>query len=355
MSMNGKHILVMAGGTGGHVFPALAVAKQIVDLGGKVTWLGTQRGIEARLVPENGFNIEFITVEGMRGKSKLSLIGAPFKVVKAMAQASSVIDRIRPNAVLGFGGFVAGPGGVMARFHKLPLIIHEQNSVAGLTNKWLSKIAAKTLTGFPNVMDLPTGSIWVGNPVRAEMVPKDTGRRRRIRVLILGGSQGAHTLNMVLPKLFADLDTQIKIKHQAGKEKSKGVSALYNTHGVEAKVVDFIDDMASAYQWADFLICRAGAMTVTECCAVGKPAILVPYPFSAGDHQIHNAQTMVDAGAAEMILNHKLDSRNSLTIIQKFCSDRARLQHMGENARVLHKEGATSSVVDVLQEVLNEE
>ena len=355
MSMNGLHILIMAGGTGGHVFPALAVAKRIVDLGGRVTWLGTKRGIESRVIPEHGFDIEYISVEGMRGKSRLSLLTAPFKLVRAMTQASSVIDRIRPHAVLGFGGFVAGPGGLMARFHKLPLIIHEQNSVAGLTNKWLGKVATRILTGFPSVADLPEGSTWVGNPVRAEMVPKDVGRRRRIRVLILGGSQGAHTLNMVLPKLLADLEAPMKIKHQAGKGKSKGVSALYNTHGVEARVVDFIDDMASAYQWADFLICRAGAMTVTECCAVGKPAILVPYPFSAGDHQIYNAHTMVDAGAAEMILNHKLDSRDSIAIIQKFCADRLRLQHMGENARKLHKEGATGSVVEVLQEVLNEE
>jgi len=353
MSMNGKHILIMAGGTGGHVFPALSVAKAMAAEGVHITWLGTQGGIEATLVPEAGFDIEYIAVDGIRGARKLALLVAPFKLARALWQTGKIMRELQPDCVLGFGGFVSGPGGIVASLLQKPLVIHEQNSVAGLTNKWLAKRADRILTGFPNVLDLPQNSRWVGNPVRPDIVPRDEGRRKRLRVLIVGGSQGAHTFNMTLPKLFADLGEPLKIKHQAGKGKAKKVRALYDLHEVDARVVDFIDDMAAAYQWADFLICRAGAMTIAELCAAGKPALLIPYPYSAGNHQIRNAMTMVDASAAEMVLNNKIDANEMMAALTKLTSGRTRLRIMGENAHKLHKPRATEAVVEVMKEVLD--
>lgn len=353
MKLNGKHILIMAGGTGGHVFPALSVAKALVAEGARVTWLGTRRGIESNVVPDNGFDIEYISVEGLRGKSKATLVLAPFQLARAVWQAATILRRLQPDCVLGFGGFVSGPGGAAAKALKTPLVIHEQNMVAGLTNKWLAKWADRVLTGFPDVIDLPSKALWVGNPVREGIEPRDEGKRKRLRVLIIGGSQGAHTFNMKLPKVFADLGIELKIKHQTGEGKAKQVRTLYSMHDVEARVVEFIDDMAVAYQWADFLICRAGAMTVAECCAVGKPALLVPYPYSAGGHQIHNANTLVDAGAGEMVLNNKVDTPDMITVLSRFAAGRERLRMMGKNAQKLHKPRATEAVVEVVKEVLD--
>ncbi len=353
MNLNGKHILIMAGGTGGHVFPALSVAKAMAAQGARVTWLGTKRGLESSVVPNHGFDIQYISVEGLRGQSKATLVLAPFKLTRALWQARKVLLHVRPDCVLGFGGFVSGPGGAAAKALKLPLVIHEQNSVVGLTNKWLAKVADRVLTGFANVRDLDEKALWVGNPVRDDIVKRAEGKRKRLRVLVIGGSQGAHSFNMKLPKIFVDLGVELKIKHQAGRGNLKRVRALYDLQGVEARVVEFIDDMAAAYQWADFLICRAGAMTIAECCAVGKPALLVPYPFSAGDHQIHNANSMVDANAGEMVLNHKLDSRDMLNALSKFTASRERLRIMGENARALHKPRATEAIVEVIKEVLD--
>ncbi|MCH2191498.1 MAG: undecaprenyldiphospho-muramoylpentapeptide beta-N-acetylglucosaminyltransferase [Gammaproteobacteria bacterium] len=353
MSQRVKHILITAGGTGGHVFPALSVAKSLIAKGHKVTWLGTKRGIESRVVPESGIEIEYISVEGLRGQSKASLVLAPFKLTRAIIEAVIVIRRLNPDCVVGFGGFVAGPGGIVARMLAKPLVIHEQNSVAGLTNRWLAKFATRVLTGFPSVVDFGHKSVWVGNPVRESIIPKEQGKRGRIRILVVGGSQGAHSFNMKLPKVFSELGVDLKIKHQSGLGKAKQVRALYELNQLNAKVVEFIDDMAAAYQWADLLVCRAGAMTIAECCAARKPALLIPYPFSAGDHQIHNANTLVDAGAAEMVLNHKIDSTEMFSALQRLVADRARLQKMGANAGALHKPNATGLVVSAISEVLN--
>ncbi len=353
MSLNGKHVLMMAGGTGGHVFPALSVARGMAAEGARVTWLGTQRGIESTVVTDAGFDLEYINVEGIRGKGKLSLLLAPVNIVRACWQAFKIMRHLKPDVVVGFGGFVAGPGGLVAWALRKPLIIHEQNSVPGLTNKWLAKIADRVLTGFPNVPDLPTSATWVGNPVRDEIQPREEGKRKRMRVLVVGGSQGAHSFNMLLPKLFGELPNPVKIKHQTGKGKAKEVRAMYDLHEIEARVTEFIDDMAVAYQWADLLVCRAGAMTIAECCAVGKPAILVPYPHSAGDHQIRNAMAMVDAGAGEMILNHKLGSREMIALLSKLTASRTRLRTMGANASNLHRPRATEAVVEVVKGVLN--
>lgn len=358
-----KHVLITAGGTGGHVFPALSVANALKESSIDISWLGTERGIESRVVPENGIPIEYIGVEGVRGKHTLSLFLSPFKLAAAVFQSLLILRRLKPDCVLGFGGFVAGPGGIAAKLAGIPLIIHEQNSVAGMTNKWLAKVAKHVLTGFPDVKDMPSSAMWVGNPVREDIVLKDMVNRdnvdqelsasRRLRVLVLGGSQGAYSLNAFLPAIFSKLDVNIEIKHQSGRDKSLEVQAAYQQSKVEANVVEFIEDMASAYQWADMLICRAGAMTVSECCAAGKPALLIPYPYSAGDHQIHNANTMVMAGAGEMILNHKMKSSEMLTTLKNLLCKPERLHEMGLNAHKLHKSNATSNVLNVVREVLD--
>ena len=348
-----KHILITAGGTGGHVFPALSIANALREKGHDVTWLGTRRGIESSVVPDTQIDIKYIAVEGLRGKSKASLLMAPFKLVKAVFEAYFIVRKIRPDCVIGFGGFVAGPGGIAAKLLRKPLIIHEQNSVAGLTNEWLAKFSTKILTGFPVAEGMPSDAIWVGNPVRQGIQPRKQGKRSRIRVLVIGGSQGAHSFNMTLPRLFAELGRELKIKHQSGRGKAKAVRSMYEIEGVEAKVLEFVDDMAKAYQWADLLVCRAGAMTIAECCASGKPALLIPYPFSAGDHQIKNAKTMVDSGAAELVFNKDIDSSEMLDVLQRLTSRREVLEEMGQCALKLHKPGATESVVKIVDEVMN--
>jgi len=350
MTENGR-LMVMAGGTGGHVFPALAVANELREQGTKVTWLGTQRGLEARLVPNNGFDIEWVSVSGLRGKGILSWFLAPFKLLRAMAQSASAIQRIQPDCVLGMGGFVAGPGGLMARIMGKPLIIHEQNAVAGLTNKYLARVANHVLTGFPSVAGLPDSARWVGNPVRKDISPSnDELSSAEINVLVIGGSQGALSFNQKLASVFAQQTVGINIWHQSGKGRSAPVIASYQQEGVTAKVTEFIEDMVGAYQWADILICRAGAMTIAECCATATPALLVPYPFSAGDHQALNAQAMVDVGAAQMLNNQDLDKPIMVTTLAGMLAEKTKLTSMGQAALSLHKANAVSSVVRVCAE-----
>lgn len=358
------HMMIMAGGTGGHVFPALAVAKSLSAKGTQITWLGTKRGLEASVIPANDIAIEWVSVEGLRGKGMFSLLLAPFKLLRAMWQSASAIHRTKPDCVLGMGGFVAGPGGLMARMMGKPLIVHEQNAVAGLTNKYLAKVATRVLTGFPKVADLPKSAVWLGNPVRAEI---DQANRlddsiekpisSNINVLVIGGSQGAHSFNTKLPSVFSQLassTTEFSVWHQTGKGRNQAVIDQYQKLELKnIKVTEFIDDMASAYQWADLLICRAGAMTISECCAAAKPALLIPFPFSAGNHQIINAKLMCDAGAGRMLLNEQIDSPEMLDTLQKLLSDKTQLNNMGELAYRLHKPNALADVTNVCQEYLN--
>lgn len=351
-------LMVMAGGTGGHVFPALAVAKSLQSSGTEITWLGTRRGLEASVIPNNGIPIEWVTVEGLRGKGMMSVILAPFKLLRAMWQSAGVIRRVQPDCILGMGGFVAGPGGLVARLMGRPLVVHEQNAVAGLTNKYLAKLANRVLTGFPNVGGLPSSAQWVGNPVResivADPVTKEVGDVGSVNVLIIGGSQGAHSFNSQLPGVFKQLSlASASIWHQSGKGRNDSVTALYEEYGVEAKVSEFIQDMAAAYRWADVLICRAGAMTIAECCAAAKPALLVPYPFSAGDHQLKNAQAMVDVGAAKMVMNENIDQAEMVTALKTLLSSKRELAQMGQRARTLHKPNALADVAAACLEFLD--
>jgi UDP-N-acetylglucosamine--N-acetylmuramyl-(pentapeptide) pyrophosphoryl-undecaprenol N-acetylglucosamine transferase len=291
-------VLIMAGGTGGHVFPALAVARLLRERQCEVTWVGTQRGIEARVVPANGFTIEWLSVAGLRGKGILTLLLAPLRLGIALAQALAILRRRRPAVVLGVGGFVTGPGGVAAWLLHRPLVIHEQNAIAGLTNRLLSRLARVVLEGFPNSFPPRARPQCVGNPVRREitaLAPPEERLARRgdaVRLLIFGGSLGAARLNDSVPRALAAFApvARPQVWHQAGERGHAQALETYTRAGVTARVDAFIDDMAAAYAWADLVICRAGALTVSELAAVGLGAILVPFPAAVDDHQTHNAR-----------------------------------------------------------------
>jgi len=345
----------MAGGTGGHVFPALAVANALRENQTAITWLGTRKGLEADVVPNNGISIEWISIEGLRGKSLFSWVMAPINILRAIYQSIKAIRKTNPDCVLGMGGFVSGPGGLAARLTGKPLVIHEQNTVAGLTNKYLAKIAQRVLTGFPDTIDLPKSAVWVGNPVRKSIQATETTAlpSEAINILIIGGSQGAVSLNRYLPKHLSQQTGKLNIWHQTGKGRAKQVIEAYANNKLEAKVSEFIDDMGSAYAWADLLICRAGAMTISECCASGKPALLVPYPYSAGDHQDRNAEFMTRVGAAEILSNDRLAKAGDIPELTALLSDKSRLRNMGKKAFGLYRANALEDVVSVCQEYLN--
>jgi UDP-N-acetylglucosamine--N-acetylmuramyl-(pentapeptide) pyrophosphoryl-undecaprenol N-acetylglucosamine transferase len=307
--MTRKVALVMAGGTGGHVFPALATARVLQRRGYDIVWLGTQQGIEARLVPAAGIPVEWLSVSGLRGKGAATLLAAPFRLLVAINQAMRAIRRHQPRVVLGAGGFASGPGGIAAWLLGRPLVVHEQNAVAGLTNRVLARLARRVLEGFPNSFGSGVRAERVGNPVRQEIVAiapperRYAGREGAVRLLVFGGSQGAARLNAVLPAAIGELPAALRpaVLHQTGKHNFEETVQAYRSRGIEADVRPFIDDMASAYGWADLAVCRSGALTVTELAAAGVPAILVPFPAAVDDHQTRNAQYAVQAGAAKLL------------------------------------------------------
>ncbi|MGJ0485542.1 MAG: undecaprenyldiphospho-muramoylpentapeptide beta-N-acetylglucosaminyltransferase [Methylomicrobium sp.] len=304
-----KRIVIMAGGTGGHVFPALAVAESLVEKGWEVSWLGTRNGLEARVVPEHGIAIDWLSVAGVRGKGVLSKFTAVFKLIKACLQAARLLRKRKPDVVLGMGGFVAGPGGLMAKVLGIPLIIHEQNRVPGTTNRWLARLARRVLEAFPDSFDKKRQAICTGNPLRkkfllAAEVPQGKSEQN-LKILIVGGSQGAQRLNEVVPEAMALL-SGIHVIHQTGSAMQELVAARYRELGVNAEAEAFIQDMAQAYEWADLAICRAGAMTISELAASGCPAILVPLPWAIDDHQVANAHYLADSGAGLILLQKDL-------------------------------------------------
>jgi UDP-N-acetylglucosamine--N-acetylmuramyl-(pentapeptide) pyrophosphoryl-undecaprenol N-acetylglucosamine transferase len=300
------HILIMAGGTGGHVFPGLALASVLRDRGCQVSWLGTSRGIEATLVPRAAIALHTLPISGLRGKRWPSLLLAPWKLGLSLWFALALMLRLRPEVVVGFGGFAAGPGGLMAAALGRTLLVHEQNAVAGLTNRWLAKVADRVFCAFPgSFADMPAATV-IGNPVRRDIVALDapemrwTGRSGPLRLLVLGGSLGARTLNRVVPAALALLpeEQRPQIRHQAGDRTLDLALEAYESAGIDAEITAFIDDMAEAYGWADLVICRAGALTVSEVAAAGLPAIFVPYPHAVDDHQTANARFLVRTEAA---------------------------------------------------------
>lgn len=353
--MIGAPVLIMAGGTGGHVFPALAVAKVLRDRGVPVVWLGAPTGMESRLVPANGFPIEWVRVAGIRGKGVLAWLLAPLSVLRAVAQARAVLRRVRPRAVLGAGGFASGPGGIAAWLLRIPLLVHEQNAVAGLTNRWLARLATQVLEAFPNSFGPGVRARCIGNPVRAEIAASPppaqrfAGRADPPRVLVLGGSQGAQRLNRLLPEALSLIESRDRpqVRHQTGERGLEAVRAAYAQSQIQAVVLPFIDDMAAAYSWADLAICRAGALTISELQAAGLGAVLVPFPSAVDDHQTKNAEVMVRIGAAVVVQERDLDAARLARLIVELTGDRARLLRMAEAARGAAVTDAAARLADL--------
>lgn len=349
-------VLIMAGGTGGHVFPALAVAEELRGRGVEVVWLGTRAGLEARVVPAAGIPVEWISVVGLRGKGLGRMLQAPFMLARACWQALGVVRRVQPRVVLGMGGFVTGPGGLMARLSGRGLCVHEQNAVAGLTNRLLARIAHRTLEAFPG--SLP-GAEHTGNPVRRAIAAlpapaaRMAARQGPLRLLVLGGSQGARALNQIVPQALARLPQGgFEVHHQTGAAHLGGARDQYAEAGIEARVEPFIDDMAAAYGWADLVVCRAGALTIAELAAAGVGAVLVPYPYAVDDHQTRNAEHLVAAEAAVLIPEPELTPQRLASLLQEL--DRARLLAMAGHARALARPEAARAVAEACLSVARE-
>jgi len=348
-------VLIMAGGTGGHVFPALAVARVLRERGIPVVWLGAPGSMESRLVPANGFPIEWVRVAGVRGKGLKTWLFAPWRIVKAVAQSLRVLRRVRPRSVLGLGGYVSGPGGIAAWLLRVPLLIHEQNAVAGLTNRALARLASQVLEAFPGSFGRKIAARAIGNPVRADIAAvadpqaRFAGRDGRSRLLVFGGSQGAQRLNSVVPQALARLAAANRplIRHQTGERGLETARAAYAQAQVEADVLPFIDDMAEAYAWADLAVCRAGAMTVTELQAAGLGAIFVPLGVATDDHQTKNAEVMVNRGAARLIQERDLTPERLGEAIGELINDRQRLLTMAQAARGSRIVDAAAQLADL--------
>lgn len=351
-----KKVLIMAGGTGGHIFPGLSVAKALIEKGIDVQWLGANDKMERQLVPKHGIVFNGINVSGVRGKGKLALLKAPLMLLKAIIEARKVVKSYNPDLVIGFGGFTAGPGGLAAKLLGKPLFIHEQNSVAGLTNTSLAKIANKVLLAFDGAIK---GSHveWVGNPSRKEIIELNSQVKQfkqPSELLVLGGSLGAKALNQGLPELLAPYSQQIVITHQVGKGGVEACKAAYEQAGVEANVVEFIDDMAAAYGQADMMVCRSGASTVTEVALANIPALFVPFPFAVDDHQTHNAQFLVDAGGALLLQESDLSKANFEPLFEQLL-DKQRWAEMSQSQQAMGEKlkHATSVIVQRIEETFD--
>ena len=345
-------VLILAGGTGGHIFPGLAVAAALRMRGVPVAWLGADGGMETRLVPQDGIDIETIAVAGVRGKGIGKLLMLPFALVSSVRAAEKVLRRRKPRAVVSFGGYAAGPGGLAARLAGVPLLVHEQNRAPGLTNRVLSKLAQVVMTGFPGTFD---GERVVGNPVREEIAAlpaRGLAPGIPLKLLVLGGSQGARALNEAVPKALSRLPAgAFEVRHQCGERMLDDTRRAYADAGFDIEPTAFIADMADAYRWADVVVCRAGALTLAEVCAAGVPSILVPFPQAVDDHQTRNAEYLVVRDAAVMI--PQTDALADLLLAQLlvFAADPARLVGMGQAARRLAMPDAASRVAEAVLEI----
>ncbi|MDH5230347.1 MAG: undecaprenyldiphospho-muramoylpentapeptide beta-N-acetylglucosaminyltransferase [Gammaproteobacteria bacterium] len=352
-------VLVMAGGTGGHVFPALAVADELRSRGFEVSWLGTRNGLEADVVPKAGFEIDWISISGLRGKGLLGWLKAPLRIFIALMQARRIQRLRKPQAVLGMGGFVTGPGGLMAWMLRIPLLVHEQNAIPGLTNRLLSRFANVVMEAFPGSFTRKDVKD-TGNPLRSGIthtqLPNERFAKREgaINLLVIGGSLGAVALNKCVPQALRSMPESLRpqVWHQTGTKHIEQTQLFYQEADVKGRVVAFIDDMAEAYAWADLVICRAGALTISELAAVGVASILVPYPFAVDDHQTVNARYLVDSGAALLLPQNKLDEQALGEIIRRLANDRERLLEMANAARSLGRPQATQMVANLCQEVM---
>jgi UDP-N-acetylglucosamine--N-acetylmuramyl-(pentapeptide) pyrophosphoryl-undecaprenol N-acetylglucosamine transferase len=349
-------VLIMAGGTGGHIFPGIAVGRELRERGIRVVWMGARVGLEGRLVPEAGFELETLDFAGVRGKGLGTLLLAPVRLLRAALAARKILRRLRPTSVLSMGGYAAAPGGIAAWLARTPLVVHEQNSVPGFTNRLLSRFARRILTGFNE--SLP-GAEWVGNPVRKEIsslpAPQQrfAGREGAIRILVLGGSQGAQSLNAILPEVIRRRGDRanLEIRHQCGARHLEKTRSIYANAQIEATIEAFVDDMAAAYAWADIVICRAGALTVAEICAAGVASILVPFPAAVDDHQTRNAEVLVDAGAAQLVAEGDGFVKRLGASLRALDCDRPQLLKMAAAARRLARPDAVTRIADICMEV----
>jgi UDP-N-acetylglucosamine--N-acetylmuramyl-(pentapeptide) pyrophosphoryl-undecaprenol N-acetylglucosamine transferase len=356
---NLKKVLIMAGGTGGHVFPGLAVARMLKEQGIEVHWLGTQKGLEARLVSEAGFPIHFISISGIRGKGIKNLMFAPFRLVWAVGQALRIIHRLKPDVVLGMGGFVSGPGGIASWLLRRPLMIHEQNAKVGLTNQWLARIAAKVLEGFPDTFLQRQKIVTTGNPVRVEIArlpapnSRDPHRHSPLHLLVVGGSLGAAAINELVPSALAKLPVseRYSVYHQTGERHLESTVKAYAAAGVEARVSAFIADMDQAYAWADIVLCRAGALTIAELCAAGLASILVPYPHAVDDHQTANANYLVKHNAAMLIQQDVLTEDGLANLLKQLSASPEQRTAMAQAAYGLRRVDATKKVFEICGEI----
>jgi UDP-N-acetylglucosamine--N-acetylmuramyl-(pentapeptide) pyrophosphoryl-undecaprenol N-acetylglucosamine transferase len=341
-----RTIMIMAGGTGGHVFPGLAVADHLREAGWRVVWLGTKTGMEATLVPKHGYHMEWVNFSGLRGRGAVALFLLPLRLLVAFWQSARAIFAHRPDVVLGMGGYISFPGGMMAALFGRPLVVHEQNSIPGLANKVLAGVADRVLCAFPGALKRAT---LTGNPVRPEIAaiaaPENryAGRSGPLRVLVVGGSLGAKAFNDVVPRALALLSgTRPLVTHQSGAQHAESLRQAYSSAGVQARTQAFIDDMAAAYAEADLVVCRAGATTVAEIAAAGVASVLVPYPHAVDDHQTANARFLTDAGAAVLLPQSELSAERLADLLTGF--DRVRLREMARRARSLARPDATSAV-----------
>lgn len=353
----GKRVLIMAGGTGGHVFPALAVAAELRRRGLQIDWLGTRAGIEAELVPASGIPLHFIDVKGVRGKAMTARLLAPFQILKALVQAIKTLKRLAPHVTVGLGGYASGPGGLASRLLGIPLVIHEQNAVAGTTNRILSRFATRVLQAFPGAF--PSAQV-TGNPVRQEITAlpepseRGLGQHGAVRLLILGGSLGAQAINELVPAALAILDQGqgFEVWHQCGRRHEQATIEAYLKAGISTRVEPFISDMAAAYGWADFIVCRAGALTVSELAAAGVGALLIPFPAAIDDHQTRNGEWLVNGGAAKLLQQRDLDAGKLANILRNVRENRQQLLTLAVNARKLGITDASARVADVCLEVM---
>jgi UDP-N-acetylglucosamine--N-acetylmuramyl-(pentapeptide) pyrophosphoryl-undecaprenol N-acetylglucosamine transferase len=345
-----RTILIMAGGTGGHIYPGLAVADALHAQGWNVVWLGAPNSMEAELVPKHGYPVAWVNFTGVRGKGLVRLLTLPFTLLRALGQSADAIFRHRPDVVLGMGGYITLPGGLMAAILRRPLVIHEQNSIAGMSNKVLAKLAVRVLSGFPGVLKRAE---WCGNPVRADIAAlsepqiRYAERSGKLNVLVVGGSLGAQALNEALPRALSMMDAQERpnVVHQTGKKNLDAVQKLYAQAGVSADIRPFLDDMAEQYASADVLICRAGALTVAELAAAGVASVLIPLPSAVDDHQTHNARFLSGHGAAVLLPQAELNAERLAQLLRGF--DREKLLAMATAARSLAKPDATQAVAQV--------
>ncbi|MFC1665616.1 undecaprenyldiphospho-muramoylpentapeptide beta-N-acetylglucosaminyltransferase [Pseudomonadota bacterium] len=356
-------LLIMAGGTGGHVYPALAIADFLRAQGVRIVWMGTRQGMESRVVPKAGYEMEWVKIKGLHGTGILRWLFVPFLLSYALLQTVGIILRQRPDALLGMGGFVAGPGGLVAWLLRRPLIIHEQNSIAGWTNRLLAHLADKVLAGFSGTFREKLNPIYVGNPVRADIanlpIPEQryANRKGPIRILVIGGSQGARVFNDNLPSLISVLPQHLRpvIWHQCGRGNEQVTEEKYAQFEVPAKVEEFIEDMARAYAWADLVVSRAGAMTIAELTVAGVAAVLVPYPHATNDHQTANAMYMSENDAAFLLPQQALNDRSILDIFQKLevqAQGRSRILKMANSARSLGRSDAVNVVAEQCMEAI---